>query len=90
MTLDVEILTNVGSALVEHDQECDQPVKAVMLNPGNHGLLGWDELYGLPVLSDPAVDPKRFKLVCGAGRAGTYEGQPVYWDPAGCPHVREP
>jgi hypothetical protein len=87
--LEVEMLGNIGDALTEHSVECCQNPKAILLNPGNHALIGWDEAFGLPVLPDERVGPKRFKLVCGdRGWGGLYEGEPVWWTSDGAAHRR--
>ena len=44
--------------------------KAILLNPGNHELFGWDELWGIPVLADERVAPKRFRIDCDGSAFG--------------------
>lgn len=87
MELAVEILTNMRAAWEAHAAECDQPPKAILLNPGNYELVGWHEVLGLPVLPDADVAPMRFKLVCGSGRGGYCVEGDVWWDELGRPHV---
>jgi hypothetical protein len=52
------------NGLDRHNATCDQPVEALLLNPIDHGLLGWDELWGLPVLADDSVRVKSFRVKC--------------------------
>jgi hypothetical protein len=83
-----EMLISIRKALDEHDVgECDSEPKAILMNPGNFALIGWDEVFGLPVLPDPKVEPMRARLVCGAGRAGFCEEGEVRWDEGGRPYV---
>ncbi|MEA2266760.1 MAG: hypothetical protein QOE27_2343 [Solirubrobacteraceae bacterium] len=44
--------------------------RAILLNPGNHELFGWDELWGIPVLPDDWVAPKRFRIDCDGSAFG--------------------
>ena len=89
MDLEAEMLRRIRAALTEHDRQCSRPIKVILFNPGNHRLIGWDEVLGLPVLSDPSIEPKRFHLVCGTGQAGFLDGEPVIWDESGCPWAFE-
>ncbi len=57
--------------------------KVFLMNPGNFELIGWVEVLGMPVLPDESVGHKRVKLVCGVGRAGILDQQPVFWAPDG-------
>jgi hypothetical protein len=87
MDLEIELLGRVREVLDEHDATCEQTPKAILLNPANHELLGWDEILGLPILPDPRVDPLRVKLVCGNhGWGGTFEGEKVWWRADGSSH----
>ena len=47
--------------------------RAILLNPGNHELFGWDELWGIPVLPDERVAPKRFRIDCDGSAFGIEE-----------------
>jgi hypothetical protein len=40
------MLANIRDALVAHAAECRQRPKAILLHPGNHALIGWDEVLG--------------------------------------------
>lgn len=81
MELEIEMLLNIAAAIDEHAAACDRRPKVILLHPGNHGLIGWDEVFGLPVLPDPRVEAKRFKLVCGeVGTGGVLGGRTVWWD----------
>ena len=84
------MLEHIKAGWEAHTSACDQTPKAVLFNPGNHELNGWDEVLGLPVLPDESVAPKRFKLVCGAGRAGYCDDGDVIWDEDGQAHVYVP
>jgi hypothetical protein len=88
--LEIEILDHIRAACAAHADECDQPPKAILLNPGNYQLVGWHEVFGLPVLPDDRVAPKRFKLVCGTGHGGYCAEGVVYWDAVGAAYVAAP
>lgn len=83
------MLENIRAAFDAHAAECDRDPKAILLHPGNHELVGWDEVFGLPVLPDESVEPKRLLLVCGAGRGGYCAQGDVYWDDDGRPYVAD-
>ena len=85
--LEIELIGRVREVLEAHDAVCKQTPKAILLNPANHELLGWDEFLGLPVLPDPRVDPLKARLVCGDhGWGGVFEGEKVYWQADGSSH----
>lgn len=92
-TADIElaIFATIRQELREHDDDdCDRPVYLILLNSGNYALLGWDEIYGLPVLPADDLEPMRCRIVCGErGWAGAYDDEPIYWL-AGEPHVIDP
>lgn len=64
MSLEADMLRAIRSGIDQHNQSCPLPPKAILLNPGNHELFGWDELWGLPVLADENVAPRRFRIEC--------------------------
>lgn len=84
------MLENIQAAYAAHAAECEQPPKAILFNPGNYGLVGWDEVLGLPVLPDERVEPRRFRLLCGRGHGGYCAEGDVIWDEEGRPYVLEP
>ncbi len=81
------MLENVRAAHEAHAAECEQTPKAILFHPGNHGLVGWDEVLGLPVLPDERVALKRFLLLCGSGQGGHCAEGDVWWDAEGKPYV---
>ena len=52
------------------DDSCPVPANAILLNPVDHGLIGWDELWGLPVLADDRVPTKRVRIQCDGSAFG--------------------
>lgn len=74
MSLEAEMLRFIKMGLDDHASHCPLQPKAVLLNPGNHELFGWDELYGIPVLPDERVQPQRFRIDCD-GSAFGLEGE---------------
>lgn len=85
-----EMLMKVRAVLESHAKECPREPKAILLNPGNHALLGWDEMLGLPVLPDERAEPMKARLVCGTGRAGYCAEGRVVWDEDGEAYVFVP
>ena len=64
------MLAFIRSGLDQHDRTCPLPAKAIFLNPGNYELFGWDEVFGVPVLPDARVRPKRFVVDCDGSTFG--------------------
>lgn len=87
LEFDMKMLVNIRATIEEHEATCSRPPKAILLNPANHELLGWDEFLGLPVLPSPKAEPERARLVCGTGRAGYCEQGEVVWDEEGNAYV---
>jgi hypothetical protein len=88
--LEIEMLDYIREAYDAHAAECERAPKAILFHPGNHGLVGWDEVVGLPVLPDDRVAPKTFLLLCGSGQGGCCAEGDVFWDDQGRPYVLEP
>jgi hypothetical protein len=82
MDLEVEMLENILEALTSHDEECPLAPRAILMNPANYALIGWDEVFGFPVLPDERVGNKRAQLICGEeGWGGVHDGRRVWWGP---------
>jgi hypothetical protein len=85
--LQIEMLLNTRAALDEHDKTCDSEAKAILLNPGNFDLIGWNEVFGLPVLPDDRVEPMRARVLCGIGTGGHCAEGKIFWDERGGAYV---
>ena len=62
-------LLAIRAGLDQHNRTCPVPARAILLNPMDHGLLGWDDLWGLPVLPDDRVKVKHFRIDCEGSAA---------------------
>ena len=63
-------LAAIRAALDQHNATCPVPANAILLNPVDHGLIGWDELWGLPVIADDRVPTKRVRIQCDGSAFG--------------------
>ena len=63
-------LAFIRRGLDHHASTCPLAPRAILLNPGNFELFGWDELWGVPVLPDDRVAPKRFRIDCDGSAFG--------------------
>jgi hypothetical protein len=72
-SLEAEMLAHVRRGLDHHASTCPLAPRAILLNPGNHELFGWDELWGIPVLPDDRIAPKRFRIDCDGSAFGIEE-----------------
>jgi hypothetical protein len=63
-------LAAIRAALDQHNATCPVAANAILLNPVDHGLIGWDELWGLPVLADERVPTKRVRIQCDGSAFG--------------------
>jgi hypothetical protein len=63
-------LAAIRKAIDAHNAECPVPANAILLNPVDHELMGWDELWGLPVLADERVPTKRVRIDCDGSAYG--------------------
>jgi hypothetical protein len=57
-------LEAIVKAIEQHDRNCEYPALAVAMNPFEVERLGWEEIRGLPVVSDPEIGTGRFRIVC--------------------------
>ena len=69
-SLEAEMLEHIRRALDDHAKTCPMQPRAILLHPGNHEMLGWDELWGIPVLADDRVAPKRLRIDCDGSAFG--------------------
>jgi hypothetical protein len=60
-------------ALDRHNARCPLRAQGILLNPIDHGLLGWDRLWGLPVQPDARVAIKRVRVGCEGSAADVDE-----------------
>jgi hypothetical protein len=72
-SLEAEMLEFIRRGLDHHAASCPMTPRAILLNPGNFDLFGWDELWGIPVLPDDRVAPKRFRIDCDGSAFGIEE-----------------
>jgi hypothetical protein len=63
-------LAAIKAAIDQHDGSCPVPANAILLNPVDHELIGFDELWGLPVLADDRVPVKRVRIQCDGSAFG--------------------
>src|ERR1700742_2792888 len=71
---EVRNLVRIRAAVDQHNHKCPEPVRSICLNPIDHGLLGHDELWGIPVFAVDEVPVKRFRLDC-SGSAELIEAE---------------
>lgn len=84
-------LAAIKAALEQHDANCPVPASAILLNPVDHALIDFDELWGLPVLADDRVPVKRVRIQCDGSAFGiedelaeaVAQEQPLILPPAG-------
>ena len=72
-SLEAEMLEFIRRGIDHHAKTCPLAPRAILLNPGNYELFGWEELWGVPVLPDDRVAPKRFRIDCDGSAFGIEE-----------------
>jgi len=73
MSSEAKNLEAISRAIDQHNRDCPFPAVAVAMNPFEVERLGWDEIRGLPVRSDPNVGTGSFHIVCGGDESGLEE-----------------
>jgi len=53
-------------ALDHHNATCEFRAEAILLHPYDHHLVGFDHLWGVPVVPDDQIRTKRFRIHCAA------------------------
>jgi hypothetical protein len=66
-------LEAISRAIDVHNRDCPFPAVAVAMNPFEVERLGWEEIRGLPIRSDPNVGTGSFRIVCGGDEPGLEE-----------------
>lgn len=69
---EIKNVAAIRAALDQHNTNCRRSAEAICLNPTDHKLLGYDELWGVPVVADPDVSVKNGRIKC-SGRGTTPE-----------------
>lgn len=57
-------LMQIRVGLDRHNSNCPAPARAILLNPVDHQLMGFNNLWGVPVLADGSVPVKRVQIDC--------------------------
>lgn len=57
-------LVAIRVALDRHNTMCPMEAEAILLHPYDHGLMGYDRLWGIPVVADGSVPVKRCRIKC--------------------------
>jgi hypothetical protein len=57
-------LEAISKAIDHHNSNCEWPAVAVLMNPFEVERLGWDEIRGLPIRTDPAIGTGEFRIQC--------------------------
>jgi hypothetical protein len=73
VSIEAQMLASIRSGLDQHNAQCPMTPKAILLNPGNHELFGWEELWGIPVLPDERVAPRHFRVDCDGSASNIEE-----------------
>lgn len=73
MSAEAKNLEAISRAIDQHNRDCPFPAVAVAMNPFEVARLGWDEIRGLPIRSDPNVGTGTFRIVCGGDEPGLEE-----------------
>ena len=73
MSSEAKNLEAISRAIDVHNRDCPFPAVAVAMNPFEVERLGWDEIRGLPIRSDPNIGTGSFRIVCGGDEPGAQE-----------------
>ncbi len=87
MGLEDEMRAFIKAGLAHHDSTCPMPAKAILMNPANLELFGWDEIFGVAVEADERVAPKRFRIHCDGSAFGVEDAVEAF---ASAPAPAEP
>lgn len=62
-------LEAISKGIDQHNERCDFPAIEVAMNHFEVERLGWDEIRGLPVVGDKAIETGRFEVRCERDKA---------------------
>ena len=57
-------LIAIRMGIDRHNSKCPIPAEAILMNPVDCELMDHRRLWGVPVLPDPSVPTKRFRIQC--------------------------
>lgn len=64
MSSESKNLEAISKAIDEHNENCDFPAIAVLMNPFEIERLDWDNIKGIPIEPDSNIQTGRFRIVC--------------------------
>jgi len=73
MSSEAKNLEAISKAIDTHNRNCPFPAVAVVMNPFEVERLGWEEIRGLPIRTDPNVGTGSFRIICGGDEPGLEE-----------------
>ncbi|MGI8727754.1 MAG: hypothetical protein ACR2K6_08785 [Solirubrobacterales bacterium] len=77
---EVTNLIAMRKALDRHNSRCPMEAEAILLHPYDHGVMGYDALWGIPVVADDSVPVKRCRIRCDGSAATIDEELSDYLD----------
>lgn len=57
-------LKAISDAIDVHDRNCGRPAVEIRMAPFEVERLGWDEIRGVPIVGDPAMQTGRVLILC--------------------------
>ncbi len=76
MSSEAKNLEAISKAIDQHNSTCEFPAVAVEMNPFEVERLGWDNIRGLPIRTNPDMGTGSFRIVC-AREEGEAPGEVV-------------
>src|SRR3954451_24436638 len=63
-------LEAISKAIDQHNSNCPFPASEVRMNPFEAERLGWEEIRGLPIVSDTELGTGAFRIICSRDQEG--------------------
>jgi hypothetical protein len=75
---EIKNLVAIRLGIDRHNANCPIPAEAVLMNPIDCQLMAHSRLWGVPVIPDPSVPTKRFRLKCEGSSENIEEELEIY------------
>lgn len=70
---EIKNIEAISKAIQQHNNACDFPALAILMNPFEVERLDWDDILGVPIQASKKVATGRFEIICAGDETPSLE-----------------